>query len=834
MDSNNPRLAKLNKVFNSILFGKVALRTDNAKHFLEAICAQPDAATCLDKLIASKSGLTALQQAMHSERSTKFFNNHASDLLAFLQAPHLKIINGGDYLHDIVLKIVDPPIFWNPFRSAFLDKSLDEKTQLSLGWLLLQLCCLPTDLAAPYRTHNDTPTIMQTLLSSTSLPLASIGQKIKHVLDTCTTVSSTDMHLGRGPGGRHDNDFDDFRKISILPTADELKSKELPFLRPADVLDDPETEPTRVALHLDNQFRLLREDLIYEMREELQIATGQKKGYHRGVRITGLSVKEVDCGAEDKRTKWGLVLACQHDLLNLRKLKTAKARKEYIDDHRNFLKHQSLACLLAGDDIIGFPTIIRDENRLAKDPPEIVMQFEGNDDMTEDCLLKLKMKSNVVLIQIDTPMFSYEPILKRLQQTNTLPLSSELLLWKKGNELSTAFSSTTMAIVEALRRDPQMNLQGILATQMSIILDASQSASLLCSLTQPVSLIQGPPGKFNCNSFVRNKLTNPLFIGTGKSFLGALVAKALYSHSSQTILVVCYTNHALDDILTGLQNIGIPDEDMLRLGGKCTPATECLTLQKQTRAWKRTRDQWTIIDSLKASSENLFQRLQRAFRKYSAPFIHYRDIINHLEFESRIFFEAFSIPDSDDDMVRVDQNGRAIKPTYLIDRWKRGSDAGVFAVSLQDGDVKDVWRMPIHRRRELWKEWEEVIIKETVTEYCSVANKYNQIQEKLRRAQSGDMVKLLSSKRIVGCTTTAAAKYCEDIQAFNPNVLLVEEAGEILESHVLTSLGPEASQIILIGDHKCEPPNTYPRYKLADHTFMQAIASKSQQLLVDH
>jgi len=500
MDANSARLARLNKVFHGILFGKAVLRTDNAKHFLEAICAQPDAATCLDKLIASKSGLSALQQALHSDRSIKFFNNHASDLLEFLQAPHLKIINGGDYLHDIVLKIVEPPIFWNPFRSAFLDNNLNEKAQLSVGWLMLQLSCLPTDLATPYRTHTDTLTIVQTLLSSTSLPLASIGQRIKHVLDTCTSVSSTDMHLGRGPGGRHDNDFDDFRKISILPTADELKSKDLPFLRPADVLDDPETEPTRVALHLDNQFRLLREDMIYEMRQELQIAMGHKKGYHRGVRIDGLSVKEVDCGTEEKRTKWGLILECRHDLPNLKKLKSAKARKEYLVDHRNFLKHQSLACLLARDDIIGFSTIVRDEDRLAKDPPEIVLQFDGKGGMTENSLFKLRMEPNVVLIQIDTPMFSYEPILKRLQQTNTLSLSSELLLWKKGNELSTTCTPATMPIIEALQRNPQMNLQGMLSTNMSIKLDASQSTSLLCSLTQSMSLIQGPPGQLNLQS----------------------------------------------------------------------------------------------------------------------------------------------------------------------------------------------------------------------------------------------------------------------------------------------------------------------------------------------
>jgi hypothetical protein len=35
-------------------------------------------------------------------------------------------------------------------------------------------------------------------------------------------------------------------------------------------------------------------------------------------------------------------------------------------------------------------------------------------------------------------------------------------------------------------------------------------------------------------------------------------------------------------------------------------------------------------------------------------------------------------------------------------------------------------------------------------------------------------------------------------------VLLVEEAGEILESHIMTALSDDIEQIILIGDHKYE------------------------------
>jgi superfamily I DNA and/or RNA helicase len=61
---------------------------------------------------------------------------------------------------------------------------------------------------------------------------------------------------------------------------------------------------------------------------------------------------------------------------------------------------------------------------------------------------------------------------------------------------------------------------------------------------------------------------------------------------------------------------------------------------------------------------------------------------------------------------------------------------------------------------------------------------------------------ILKSKRIIGCTTTAAAKYTRNIHDAAPDVILVEEAGEILESHVITALGHAAKQLVLIGDHK--------------------------------
>ena len=51
-------------------------------------------------------------------------------------------------------------------------------------------------------------------------------------------------------------------------------------------------------------------------------------------------------------------------------------------------------------------------------------------------------------------------------------------------------------------------------------------------------------------------------------------------------------------------------------------------------------------------------------------------------------------------------------------------------------------------------------------------------------------------------TTTGAAKYKKILQKLNSNIMIVEEAAEILESHILTSMTPSIFQMILIGDHQ--------------------------------
>ncbi len=50
--------------------------------------------------------------------------------------------------------------------------------------------------------------------------------------------------------------------------------------------------------------------------------------------------------------------------------------------------------------------------------------------------------------------------------------------------------------------------------------------------------------------------------------------------------------------------------------------------------------------------------------------------------------------------------------------------------------------------------------------------------------------------RIIGCTITAAAMKTDSLRSAAPGVILVEEAGEILEIHPRTAVTPNTEQLV--------------------------------------
>lgn len=90
-------------------------------------------------------------------------------------------------------------------------------------------------------------------------------------------------------------------------------------------------------------------------------------------------------------------------------------------------------------------------------------------------------------------------------------------------------------------------------------LNESQLTALKHSLTRQFSVVQGPPG-------------------CGKTFIGLQIIATLLMNIDSQILIVCYTNHALDQFLTGILKF---TDSIVRVGNQSkSDALDCFNIKQ--------------------------------------------------------------------------------------------------------------------------------------------------------------------------------------------------------------------------------------------------------------
>lgn len=260
----------------------------------------------------------------------------------------------------------------------------------------------------------------------------------------------------------------------------------------------------------------------------------------------------------------------------------------------------------------------------------------------------------------------------------------------------------------------------------------------------------------------------------------------------------------LDQFIEDLIKLGIPRTGIVRLGSsrKAALSVRDLSMKDAASLVRLTREQCHILDWIRRKAQDEGESLQQAFSSLEQQAPSRDDILEHLEIltEDPPFFSAFEVPTRNDGTVHVGKKGRAIDSTfYLLDRWCRGKDARPFKRVAQK--YPEVWNIKASDRNKLRRQWEADILKERLDAVQSAGHSYNKELEQIASIYMERELTVLRSKRIIACTTTAAAKYVQMLSSVRPGVVLVEEAGEILESHILTALGPDTKQLILIGDH---------------------------------
>lgn len=298
---------------------------------------------------------------------------------------------------------------------------------------------------------------------------------------------------------------------------------------------------------------------------------------------------------------------------------------------------------------------------------------------------------------------------------------------------------------------------------------------------------------------------------------------------------MCYTNHALDQFLEDLIDIGIATNSIVRIGGRASASVQHLSLHSQERTkHSLSRAEWTLNEQAKSRASFLVNRLQQSFPALANAdkAVTLDQILTYIEFEDPEYWDAFQVPLAADGSQIVGRNKKPIHQDYLIWQWLKGWDAGVLKNHPSVRAAVNIWNMEPSSRQAMLTKWRGEILKDLVVDMCNVGRDYNNAQDEIVRRSRESTVAFLKQKRIIGCTTTGAAKYAEDLAAVSPDVLLVEEAGEILESHILTALGEKTKQMILIGDHKYVVASCGASYRGYSQP-LQTASSKSQQLSTD-
>ena len=640
-------------------------------------------------------------------------------------------------------------------------------------------------------------------------------------------------------GPRHDNDHEDITNIKIMPTTQEIQSSRLEYL--------PVRDPA--ALHLpgvkgllDRQFRLLREDTIGQLRDAVKLEIErlcrlkQSRPASAGLKHTARTIVYHDVRLVDiKFDKWkGLLVVAEFDQPNaLQKMTTSQRRDWWA--HSKQLQIDSLICLVdseGGTIFLSVAEQFKTTKPAADDLMENIEHKKVESGVSESLSEPRDLSSNphraaLVLRLVDTYVLdiaqtihqfttghcsrqslvefpgvllpSFRPTLQALQQMSRqveLPFA-EILVPPLRQEGKAHVPPPSYALHEGFRFDlscvltdgRQLTLSpkeqfDFEALRQGSNLDESQGLALVDALSRSLALIQGPPG-------------------TGKSFTGVALIKILLKNRDEAhlgpIICVCYTNHALDQLLEHLVADDI--KHIIRLGSRSkSQVLEPLNLRQVSQGVDKTRiekhTEWELRGELDLSSleiEGLLLDMKNANS--------WRSIKTYLETNQPQHHNELFGDDEDGFQTVHHDLGR------IVDNWLRCKPIVKNRPARKVRSVQtlvnvSLWKMNQEERQALYQYW-IIEIRDTIcNNLCRALNSYTETKDRLNQCRQELDLRCLQEAHVIGVTTTGLAKNINILRRLRSKVMICEEAGEVLEAHIITALLPQIEHAILIGDHQ--------------------------------
>ena len=169
----------------------------------------------------------------------------------------------------------------------------------------------------------------------------------------------------------------------------------------------------------------------------------------------------------------------------------------------------------------------------------------------------------------------------------------------------------------------------------------------------------------------------------------------------------------------------------------------------------------------------------------------------------------------------------------------------ILSEGLMTGDeemyLDDIYRLNTKDRWRLYRLWRKRSEEHHEKLFKTRQGEYDQAVEREQEITRVEEYEILCKACVIGMTTTCAAKYRSILKEIRPRIVIVEEAAEVLEAHIIASLTPGCQHLILIGDHQQLRPtpavhDLAKRYKLDVSLFerMVNVGIQCEMLNVQH
>ncbi|NWU70241.1 ZNFX1 protein, partial [Pterocles burchelli] len=704
-----------------------------------------------------------------------------------------------------------------------------------------------------------------------------------------------------------DGQEETYRTMTIYPTYNEVRHDEKPFLRPNVVSGRYES----TSIYLDTHFRLLREDFVRPLREGILelLQNFENKGLRKkksdDIRIYfDTRIITPLCSST------GIVYKVQFDIKPLKFVRWQNSKR---------LLYGSLICMSKDHfETCLFATVSnRDNADLAHGLVQLCFNAES-----QALLAEVQPSDSFLMVETTAYFEAYRHVLEGLQeiQEEDIPFQKYIVECdaqvKKPAYLTIDTAFNFAPLMEDPLSEEEMYPDGLRRQSVHVLdpkrwpsmetlrLDESQMEALSLALTKELAIIQGPPG-------------------TGKTYVGLKIAQALLTNKDvwqstaqkSPILVVCYTNHALDQFLEAIYTF--QKQGMVRVGGRSS--SEVLKQFTLRELRKKCEFRYNLPMHLRRAYVNITSEMKQAEQELReaakhlecttygvlherhlkaciAP-QHWDSLMNGLddeefyysasqhsmilewlglgvtvftqnaaenieaenpggqqerqEWEGEAEEELLEIPEEADliHADRVIEDEEAAKPQGRKEEEHKATQelaSVLLAMKLEDQEegtaqlqqkpmqweitaaqrkkmkqkmkvelrklnamteleakaIQDLWQLDLSSRWRLYRLWLQTyqgFIRRRILQH---ERQYQAAAERLTELRLQEDLCILKEAQLVGMTTTGAAKYRRILQKVEPQIVIVEEAAEVLEAHTVTTLSKACQHLILIGDHQ--------------------------------